>query len=440
MSVTGTKSSGSDFVGLNEALKHQYTEPMQTNIEGEMEVADAFKDAGDFETVDGPDGKQINIGHYLSAGGGVSFMNEDDTFIDDTPPEWKQGYVTIPQLGARVTLSGRTLRRVKAGPAAFATWAEQALTEKAKRVGFHKDRALMGTGTGIIGRINGAPDGTGDAIDDMFGISGLGSALPLIGRGDALRYGPNADGSSLRTGNVVVAALNFGADTFNTTVAGSAATATSAADNDYVFLGDGNVNSAGKEFMGLEGMIDDGTNVTTFQGLTRSAYPETMYAQVVDSSTYAVAPGTLGEDVIDYADSLAGQRAGGKTDLILVNRSGQRSFWRSLKGDRQINDPQGQYVGGKRKNGLRMILGDREVIVKAATKVPVSRAYGVDTSVMRRFKVSAGRWDDTTGAIWNRVLSSGAPKDAVYALWVEEEQYACFYPARCWKIKGLSST
>jgi hypothetical protein len=42
--------------------------------------------------------------------------------------------------------------------------------------------------------------------------------------------------------------------------------------------------SAAKDIMGLEGIIDDGTNVATIQGLARSTYAE-LNAQIVDAST-----------------------------------------------------------------------------------------------------------------------------------------------------------
>lgn len=438
--TTGT-GTGSDFSGLNEALKQTYTGPFANNIEGEMEVTQVFQDAGDFETTEGPDGKQVNIGHYISAGGGVSAMLEDDYLPDNIAPVWKQGSITIKQVAALVQLSGRTLRRVKEGPAAFASWAEMALPEKAKRVAFHKDRMLLGTGTGIVGRINGTPDGTGDGCDDAFGIAGLGTAINLFLRGDSMRYSPNANGTSPRTGRVDVDSINYGADTFNTTVSGSAATATSAADNDYMFIGGANVNGSGsREFNGLEAQIDDGTNVTTFQGLTRSSYPDVLYSQIVDSSTYTAGPSAvLSENIIDYADSLCWERAGGKPSVLLVNRNGQRSFWNSLKGDRVINDPQGQFTGGKTTGGLKMLLGDRVVTVKAARKVPSSRAFLLDTGTLKRFKIGSGRWDDITGSVWNRVSDSTGAKDAVYAVYIEEEEYANTFPARSAKITKLAA-
>jgi hypothetical protein len=78
-------------------------------------------------------------------------MNEDDYLYTPTNPTTKQSSITIKQLVAVVELSGRTLRRVKKGPAAFVTWADEALPRKAQRLAFHKDRMYLGTGTGIIG-------------------------------------------------------------------------------------------------------------------------------------------------------------------------------------------------------------------------------------------------------------------------------------------------
>lgn len=435
MAVTGL-GTGTDFSGLNDALKNVYTGPFNNTIEGESEVNDAFMDAGDFETIDGPDGKQINIGHYMSAGGGVSFSNEDDYLPDAKAPLWKQGNLTIKEMRIRADISGRTMSRAKEGPAAFATWADMVLPEKAKRGAFHLDRALLGTGTGIIGRISGTPDGTGDSIQSAFGISGLGSALKLFLVGDSFRYSPNADGSSPRTGVVDVASISYSADTFDTTVGGSTATATSAADTDYVFLGSTNVNSSGtREIMGLEGIVDDGTNVSTFQGLTRSSYPAYLNAQIINSTTsYG---GTLSEDLVDYADTLSYERAGGKCDILLTSRNGGRSFWKSLKGDRIINDPQGVYAGGKRK--LQMILGDRALEVKMARKVPDSRAFLLERATLKRFQIGAGRWDDTTGSIWRQVSDSTGTKHAFFAYWVKEVNYGCVFPARNVKITNLAT-
>jgi hypothetical protein len=184
----------------------------------------------------------------------------------------------------------------------------------------------------------------------------------------------------LRTGTALITKVDYANKAINSTVAGVANAPTSAADNDYLFLGDTNVNGSGsREMMGLEGIIDDGTNVATFQGLTRSTYPE-LNGQIIDS-TAAAWDATLSEEIFDYADSLRVRaRQHGSAERVLVNRSGQRSFWKNLKNDRTINDPRGTFQGGTNRARLKMQLGDRIVTLAAARKVPASRAYGIDAS------------------------------------------------------------
>lgn len=437
-STTGT-GTGADFSGLNDMLKERYTKPFENNVEKDQEVADLISTASGFEVVEGEDGKKINIGHIFSSGGGVGSMLEDDYLPSPTNPTTKTSSITIKQHVAMVQLSGRTLRRVKKGPAAFVTWATEALPRKAQRLAFHLDRQRLGTGTGIIARYNGAPDGTGDGIDNMFGISGLDDrAAMLMLRDDTIRVGPNADGSSLRTGTGLVGAISYANKQINTTVSGSAAAPTSAADNDYIFLGDANVNGSGsREMMGLEGIIDDGTNLSSFQGLVRATYPE-LNAQVVDASSGGW-DGSLSEEILDYADSLCFERGNmGKPKNILVNRSGQRSFWKNLKNDRVINDPAGTYKGGKVR--LKMMLGDRIVDVAAARKVPASRCYGIDGEGIQRYKIGNGRWDDTTGAIWDRYSDSTGKKDAFFAVYVQEEEMGAGNPGGSFKITNLTES
>lgn len=436
--TTGTQASGSGtFTGLNDMLKQVYTKPFENNIEKDSEIADLINQAEGFEVIDGPDGKQINIGHIFSSGGGVGGILEDDYLYTPTQPTTKQSSVTIPILTAIVELSGKTLRRVKKGPAAFVTWADEALPRKAQRLAFHKDRMYLGAGNGIIARyLTNPPTGTTDVLNAMYGIAGLDDgAAKLVLRDDSLRVGPNANGTSLRTGTAIVSKVDYTNKAISTTVAGSAAAPTSAAQNDYIFLGDGNVQGFGaREMMGLEGIIDDGTNVATFQTLARASFPE-MNGQIIDSSANGFTQ-VLSEEILDFADSQCYEQGNmGRPTVIFASRSGQRSFWKTLKGDRVLNDPRGAYTGGKVR--LQMQLGDRVVTVAAARKVPASRAYGIDTSAVLRFRNGSGRWDDTDGAVFNRVVDGNGRKDAFFAVYVEEEQVGAGDPAKNFKITNL---
>jgi hypothetical protein len=430
--TTGTKSSGSDFVGMSDIMKETYGESFENNVEKETEVLSIIKQAEGFEITDGPDGKQINLSHVFSSGGGVGSMLEDDYLYTPTTPTAKQSQITIKQHTATVELSGRTLRRVKKGPAAFISWASEALPRKAARLAFHRDRMSVGAGTGALFRINGTPDATDDGVDSAYGIAGLEGPLNLILRDDNTRWGPNLDGTSLRTGTA-----KFVSGSYDNNTATFSALPTSGADNDYVFLGDTNVNSGGaRESMGLEGLIDDGTVLATLQGLSRTTYPE-LKSQVIDSSLNGWTQ-ELNEEILDYADSLCYERGNmGRPNVILVNRSGQRSFWKSLKGDRVLNDPKGTFQGGKAR--LKMMLGDRIVTIQAARKVPSSRCYGLDTRTIKRFRIGRGRWDDTDGSVWNRSVDGTGRKDAFFAVYIEEEEMGIGDPAQSFKITNLAA-
>lgn len=430
MATTGTTTSTSDFGGLNDVMKQVYEKAFDNNIEKEQEVLDVFKKAANFDTFDGPDGKGVYMSHIFTSGGGFASGLEGDYLPTPSLPSTKQSYLTIKKHTVVAELSGETLRRVKKGPAAFASWAAETLPRYAQIAAWHLDRQALGTGTGIVARVNdGSPDTT-IGIDSAFGVASLDGYTRLIREGDSLRASPNANGTSPRTGAMVVSAIDH--DTGIVTVDAAAA---SLADNDYLFVGDANVYGLGaREMTGLEALVDDGNIVSTIQNLSRSTYPK-LKAQQINAAT-AADGGALNEVLLDRAATLAWERAMGKIDLILANRASQRKFWETLKGDRVINDPKGEFIGGQRS--VKMLLGTNVVSILAARKVPDSRCYLLDSSTIKKYQIGEGRWDDTTGSVWERVTNSTGRRDAYYAVFVKEMEMGISDPAKCVKITGLT--
>ncbi len=429
---------------FNDAFKQEYEPVMQDSIVAESELKDVYSEVSGFTVAEGPDGKQINIAHMFSSGGGVQAIGESDYLPDSTSPNIKQSNITIKQWQALVELSGQVMRRAKEGPAAFVTWANAVLPYRAKRLAFHQDRALMGAGTGILFQVNMAtPASTALAVNNAYGISGLEGATNNVLEGDQLRFAADALGATLRVGVATVTAVNFAAGTIDID-----ALPTATANGDYVVLGGANANSFGsKENMGLEGIVDDGTNIATFQGLSRTTY-KSMQGQVLDSTTAngSIYGGIFSEDLIEYADRISWERGLGKGDLLLANRSGRAAFWKDLKNDRRFNDPMsgagykgGIPTGGKKTGGPMMSLGDREVEIRAVRKCPVSRAFLLQRETLKMWRVGAGHWDDTTGSIWNRTIDTTARKDAFWATFVEEFEVGCLRPVGNVKITKLTA-
>ena len=426
--MSATLSTATNFLDI---LKYVYEPRMSDMIVTESEAWDLFTAQEGFEVTDGPDGKSIQLLHVFSGGGGISFMGENDYLPDSTDPNVKQSSVTIKQVAAPVEISGRVMRRVKAGPAAFADWAREVLPLKVERLVTHQDRALFGSGTGIVARVSAAPSGVTIPLGSNFGIAGLTGAEFSLYEGDSIRLAADAAGATLRAGAAIVQSVNY--DTPSITVD---TMPTSAASADYIFLGGANTNGAGQESMGLEGIIDDGTNVPTFQGLARATYPR-MSAQIVDAQTTGPGfNGVLGEDLLEFADRRSWERGKGQPDVLLASRGGRASFWKNLKDDRRINDPAGNYVGGRAN--LRMILGDRVIELKVARKCAGSRAYLVQRNIMAMFRLGPGRWDDTTGSVWDRTITSTGRKDAFWAIFIHEFEVACRAPNKNVKVVNLT--
>jgi hypothetical protein len=162
-----------------------------------------------------------------------------------------------------------------------------------------------------------------------------------------------------------------------------------------------------------------------------------MQGHVINASTYnsGTFAGKFTEDLIDEGDIIAWERGGGKPDVVLSSRRARNVFWRDLRADRRIPVPASEFAGGRPP--LRMILGDRAAELRVARKVPDSRAFMLEKSANRLYRVNPGRWDDTDGSIWNRVVNSTGRKDAFFSVFIVEEATASALPSHQVKFTNL---
>jgi hypothetical protein len=185
--------------------------------------------------------------------------------------------------------------------------------------------------------------------------------------------------------------------------------------------------------MGLLGMVDDGTVLATFQNLLRATYK--LWNSIAIDGSVSPYNGVLSEDLLVFADDQTFVLGGGKPDALITSRSGSRSYWKSLKGDRVINDPRG-YTGGKGPMGV--LLGDRELMLKVCRKLPPELAFLTQKDTFKRWTLGGYVWDDTPGAIWNRVTDGTGRKDAFYAVGNMYTQLGNLAPRKNCRIHGLA--
>jgi len=126
-------------------------------------------------------------------------------------------------------------------------------------------RQGYGVGTGVIGMVSSTPS------------SGFTTDTPMVGRyvTDYLEVGDPIMASSEATTETSAVFTHIATIVGNDSV--TVTTESGIADNDYLFLahktsGVPTVSNQSKEMMGLKGLIDDSTNITTLQGISRSTY------------------------------------------------------------------------------------------------------------------------------------------------------------------------
>jgi len=429
-----TQTSGTG--GINEAMKIIFNEPIFNNVVSDSELLDLFEEDNNVKTEETTGGRYIETAQYFQLPAGVGARKEGDYIPVAGAPLIKNARVYLKKVQGTVEMSGDVMRRVRSDRGAFLDWAERALPDLVTRLNNELDRMTLGYGAGIKARVNDASPDTTLQIDSAMGIAGLEDAFLQFLEGETIVFSVAADGSPLRSaGSSQSAKVESITQSATETILNIDALPTGVADNDYIFPGDDSGSSVDdREFMGLTGMVDDGSVLATFQNLARGSY--TLWNSIVidgDDGSLGF-DGTLNEDMLIYADDETFVKGGGKPDVVVTSRSGARSYWKSLKGDKVLNDPR-SFTGGKGK--LSVLFSDREAQLRVCRKMPPQLCFGLQTDTFKRWTLGGWEWDDLTGAIWNRVTDGTGRKDVFYAVGNLYKQLGCLGPRKSFRIEDL---
>lgn len=416
LATTTTAFNAGGASDINQALKIFFNEPVIENIVQDSELLSLFEEDGNVKQDETTGGRYIETAQYFQLPAGVGARAEGEYIPVPDGPVIQNSRVNLKKIQGVLEMTGDVMRRVKGDMGAYLNWAERALPDVVRRVDHELDRMLLGYGNGALARILSVAGAPVITIDRSFGITGATPAWLNFMEGQRIVASANANSSPLRNAGSGQSALITKVDPAAGAITIDAMPAAWVA-NDYLFAGDAagasgqDAGGNDREIMGLLGMVDDGTVLATFQNLARATYM--LWQSVVLDSSVAPYNGTLTEDLLTFGDDEVYLKGAGKIDVIVTSRSGLRSYWKSLKGDRTINDPRG-YTGGK--GPMSVLLGDRNVGLKAVRKMPYNFTYGLELAGYKRWTLGGWMWDDTTGAIWNRVTDATGRKDAYYAV------------------------
>lgn len=453
MAAVGTTSGVAGNV--NEAMKAIFEEPMGENIVQDSELLDVFEQDMNVSVNETTGGRYIELAHYfyLPAGVGARRLEGDYIPVPDGPTI-KNSTIYLKKVEGVVEMTGDTMRRVQKGEGAFLDWADRALPDLVRRVTHELDRMLLGYGSGIKARVAAgytAGANTTITVDRSFGVTGYTDAFLQFMENERVVFSGTADSAALRSSGSGRSRKVLDVNPTTGAIVLDEAVDAAVVAGDYIFAGDnaGHSGQGGgddREIMGLLGMVDDGSILASFQGLTRSSYRPwnavTIDAATAESNAFA---GHIDEELLTYADDQCYVLGGGRPDTIVTSRLQARKYWRSLAKDKTLNDPRsftggvaGEGQGKGRYSGLSILLGDREVALKVSRKLPPEILFGVQSDTLKRWQNVGWEWDDTTGSIWNRVSDATGRKDQFYAVGHIVLQTGCIAPRKNFVIRGLS--
>jgi hypothetical protein len=292
-------------------------------------------------------------------------------------------------------------------------------------------RTIFGDGRGILALVNGTATSTTQTLDAPGGWAGATNGSRFISKGDIVA-----------TVNPATGALRASSATIVQTVPAAGTTLTVSpsvtwTDNDYVVTAQNtaitDVADTGyqKEAMGLGGLDDDGTNVSTLHNINRTTYP-------IWASTVIGTVGAISADVLQRGCDVADMRGGGNITDLVMEQSTRRAYIASTDAERRyigadLSSPDAGTAAAKQG---RITFGG--IPAKVDKYAPYGVIFGLDRSGLTRYTAVSGEWMDEDGSILQRIGSGNTMRDAfegIYRIW---QNFHNDTPAACFRLDGIT--
>ena len=188
---------------------------------------------------------------------------------------------------------------------------------------------------------------------------------------------------------------------------------------------------------GLAGIVDDGTNLTSIHGQSRSTYDEL-------KSVVLSAGGNLRDLTEDHLITLChliNQKSGMYPDLIVWNSGQLAKYFKNIRADRRLNVTGGDvpgYNSGYKKDPT-LFVGGQAVQSLCSEDVSPRTVYALNTSQLRIIQSIPLEWMDWGGTIFQQTVESGGGYSlGKQATLLGAENLATYLPAAHGRIDDLS--
>lgn len=411
----------------DEVLKIRYEKGIVDALNQEQPLLNLMK-----RETEGWSGKQVTFPVKLGRNFSATATAEGVAIHDAGAQSYKDFVVPVKYNHGRIQLTAAVMKASENSKGAFARALGSEIDGLVLDLANYRGRVANGYGVGVLCLVNGDPGTTTTiTVDSPMGVAGSVNGAKYIQVGMFVAF-VNPTGPAIRAGGFrTVATVASDGNSFTISAAADAAVA----DNDWIVIAQNATGTAltdtttNLEQMGLLGMVDATTYVSTFHGIDRSASPGTQLASIVIASV-----GALSADVIQRGIDSVYQKARGKTSHLVMEHATRRAYLVMMENDRRymgasLMKPDAGSAAAKMKE---LQFGDIPIIVDKDT--PYGTIFGIEADTFTRWILTEGEWADETGAIL-RFVANMDSYEAIYRIF---DNFSCENGGRNFRLDGIT--
>ena len=392
--------AGQTITSVDQILKDFYIDKIVEEIKQEMPLLDFFKKRDDMPT----DGRQVYYPVHVGRNTGVAAIGAGGNLPTAGGQQWQDIKVPYRYNYARIQLDAQSMKATKTSKGAFEKIFDAEIMGAARDCGRNRNRQLFGYGQGVIAQVKTGATGVTQVLKNCQGQTSAngqynparffaaGQIVAFITASGVFNY---ADVITAVSSDLTTITLTTGSGTSNTgdsVVICSTAASSALADTGYA-----------NELMGLMGMLDDASYVSTYFGIVRASYP------IMNAYRLSLGNGALTPMIMQKAWDGVYQRSDGKITDTFMHPVTLREHLGNLQlFKRYVNE-----FGEAPDAGFKGAAQDGEIEFNQAPMhidrdCPYGVIFGLDESVLFRYVNEEGKWADEDGTILLRVPGQDA--------------------------------
>lgn len=419
---------GTETGAFEEVLKIRYEKGIINALNNEQPLLSDMK-----KETEGWSGKQVTFPIKLKRNFSAAATAEHGTLHEAGKQVYKDFVIPVKYNHGRIRLSAAVMKASANNKGAFARALGSEIDGLVEDIANYRGRVIWGWGKGVLALVNGDPGtGTTVTVDAPHGVAGSVNGARYIQPGMYVMFINPGDGTARAGGARTVTTVAADGNSFDVSAAMNAAVA----DNDYIVISnfatstDAADTTYDKEQMGLLGMVDTTSFVSTFHGIDRSTDPGNYLQSTVISNV-----GALSADVMQRAIDTVYQKSRGMTDCIYCEHSVRRAYLVMLENDRRYMGASLMTPDGGTKAAKQKEIDFGGIPLRADKDAPYGMMFGLQKDTFTRWVLSEGEWADETGAIL-RFVQDVDSYEAIYRIF---DNFSCEKGSVNWKLDGITA-